>query len=50
MKTKLILTRFGLIFGTLNFDEKSFFIIFLRFVSYSDYKLTNAVHADSPDV
>ena len=49
-KIKLILTRFGLTFGTLRFDERSFFNTLLGFNPYWDYKPTNAVHADSPGV
>ena len=49
-KVKLILTRFGLTFGTLRFDEKSFFNTLLGFDPYWDYKPTNAIHADSPGV
>ena len=47
-KTKPILTRFGWTFGTLRFDEKSFFITLLGFTPYWDYKPTNAIHAESP--
>ena len=36
MKTKLILTRFGLTFGTLRKDEKSFFNRVLEFVPFWD--------------
>ena len=50
MKTKFTSTRFGGKFGTLRFDEKSFFITFLRFTRFCDYKLFNAIHADSPGV
>ena len=49
-KVKLILTRFGSTFGTLKFDEKSFFHTFLGFDPYWDYKPTNAIHANSPGV
>ena len=35
-KTKLILTRFGSTFGTLRFDEKSFFHTLLRFAPFWD--------------
>ena len=49
-KTKLILTRFTSTFGTLRFDEKSFFNTLLGFVPYWDLKHTNAIHADSPGV
>ena len=37
-KVKLILTRFGETFGTLRFDEKSFFHTLLGFEPYWDYK------------
>ena len=37
-KVKLILTRFGRSFGTLRFDEKSFFYTLLGFTPYWDYK------------
>ena len=47
---KLILTRFGDTFGTLRFDNKSFFHTLLGFTPYWDYKPTNATHADSPGV
>ena len=46
MKTKLILTRFVGTFGTLIFDEKSFFSTLLGFTPYWDFKPTNAIHAD----
>ena len=49
-KTKLILTRFGSTFGTLRFDENSFFHTFLSFTPSWDYKPTNAFHANSPGV
>ena len=49
-KEKLILTCFGSTFGTLRFDEKSFFHTLLKFDPYWDYKPTNAIHADSPGV
>ena len=49
-KTKLILTRFGSTFGTLIFDEKSFFYTLLGFTPYWDYKPTNAISADAPGV
>ena len=49
-KVKLTLTRFGLTFGILRFDEKSFFHTILGFDPYWDYKPTNAIHADSPGV
>ena len=50
METKLILIRFGGNFGTLRFDEKSFYNTLLRLTLYWDYKPNNAVHADSPGV
>ena len=50
MKTKLILTRFGSTFGTLRFDERSFFSTLLGFTPYWDHKPTNAIHADSSGV
>ena len=37
-RVKLILTRFGDSFGTLRFDEKSFFHTLLGFTPYWDYK------------
>ena len=49
-KTKHFLTRFGSTFGTLSFDGKSLLNNLLGFTAYWDYKLTNAVHADSPVV
>ena len=49
-KVKLTLTRFGSTFGTLRFDEKSFFHTILGFDPYWDYKPTNAFNADSPGV
>ena len=49
-KAKLTLTRFGSTFGTLRFDQKSFFHTILGFDPYWDYKPTNAIHADSPGV
>ena len=49
-KTKPILDRFGLTFGTLRFDEKSFLVTLLGFEPYWDYWPTNAIHADSPGV
>ena len=50
MKTKLNLTRFGLTFGTLRFDEKSFFKTFFWIRTILGLKPSNAVHADSPAV
>ena len=49
-KTKLILTRFGLTFGTLRFDEKSFFKTLMGFTQQWDYKPTDAIQADSSGV
>ena len=40
-KVKLILTQFGETFGTLRFDEKSFFHTLIGFEPYWDYKPTN---------
>ena len=37
-------------FGALRFDKQSFFHTLLKFEPYWDYKPTNAIHADSPDV
>ena len=47
LKTKLVLTPFGGSFGTLKFNEKSFFNSLLDFTPYQDYKLTNAIYAES---
>ena len=47
MRAKLILTRFGSVFGTLRFNEKSFFDVLIKFSLSWDYKPTNAIHADS---
>ena len=44
------MTRFASTFGTLKFDENSFFHTILGFHPYWDYKPTNAIHADSPGV
>ena len=49
-KFKLVLTRFGDVFGTLRFDKKSFFHTLLGFTPYWDYKPTNAFFADAPGV
>ena len=49
-KTNLILKRFGGTFGTLRFNEKSFFRTLLGFAPFWDYKPTNAIQADSPFV
>ena len=45
-----ILARFGGNFGTLRFDEKSFFNTLLGFTPYWDYKPNNSTHADSSGV
>ena len=50
MRTKLVSTRFGGTFGTLIFDEKSFFNALLGFRPYWVYKPTNVIHAGSPGV
>ena len=50
MKTKLILIHLGSTFGTLGFDEKSFFITLIRFTPYWDCKPSNAIPADSRGV
>ena len=49
-KVELILTRFGSTFGSLRFDEKSFFHTLLGFDAYWDYKPTNAIHPDASGV
>ena len=49
-KVKLILTSFANSFGTLRFDDKSFFHTLLGFDPYWDYKPTNAIHADFPGI
>ena len=49
-ETKLTLSRFGLAFVTLLFDENSFFNTLLGLTSFGDYKPTYAVHAKSPGV
>ena len=46
-KVKLLLTRFGITFGTVRFDDKSFFHTLLGFDPYWDYKPTNAIFADA---
>ena len=48
MKTKLNLTRFGSTFGTLRFDEQTFFKTFLGFTPHWVYKPASAIQADSP--
>ena len=50
MKTKPILTRFGLTFWTLRFDGKSFLLTLIGFTPYWDDKPTNAIHSDPPDL
>ena len=47
-KVKLILSSNS--FGTLRFDDKSFFHTLLGFDPYWDYKSTIAIHADFPGV
>ena len=49
-KVKLILTSSANSFGTLRFDDKSFFHTLLGFDPYWDYKSTIAIHADFPGV
>ena len=49
-KTNLFLKRFGSNFGSVRFDERSFFNTFLGFTPYWDYKPANAIHADSSGV
>ena len=46
MKANFNLTRLGSAFGTLAFNEKSFFNTSLGFTPYWDYNPTNAIHAD----
>ena len=43
MKTKLILTHFRLTFGTLRFDEQSFFHTLIKLTPFWDYKPTKAI-------
>ena len=50
MKTKPILTPFGSNFGTLRFDENSFFNTLLGFTPLWDYMPTNALHDGSSGV
>ena len=50
MKTNIMLTRFGGTFGTLRFNEKTFFKTILGFTPYWDYKPNAAIHANSPGV
>ena len=47
MKTKLLLSCLGGIFGMLRFDKKKIFNTNLGFIPYWDYKPTNAIHVDS---
>ena len=49
-KVKLILSSSANSFGTLRFDDKSFFHALLGFDPYWDYKPTIAIHADFPGV
>ena len=49
-RAKPILFRFEANFWNLTFDEKFFFSALWGFTQYRDYKLTNAIHADSPAV
>ena len=50
MNTKFVSTRFDGAFGTLNFDEKTLFNLLLGFTSYWDYKINDAINADSSGV
>ena len=50
MKTKFILKRFGGTFGTLRFDERSFFKSLLHFTPYWDHKPLGFFHGDRPSV
>ena len=50
MKTNLFWKQFGGNFGTLRFNEKSFYHIVLGFKPYWDDKPTNAIHTDGPAV
>ena len=49
-KSKPISTPFSRNFGTLRFDEKSFFNTLLCLTPYWVYKPTNAIHTVSPCV
>ena len=49
-KPNLFVTHFGCTFGTLRFDDKSFFHIILKFEPVWDYKPTIAFQAVSPGV
>ena len=49
-KTEPTLSRFDSTFGTLRFDEKSFYQTLLGYTPFWDYKPTNAIHADSAGV
>ena len=50
MKTKLILTRFGLTVGVLRFVEISFFSTVMGCTLFRDYIPTNAIHTDSTGI
>ena len=50
MKTKLILVQIDGYFGTLSFDERSFFNGLYVFAPYWAYKPSNEIHAGSPGV
>ena len=50
METKPILTIFGGTFGSLWFDEKSFFDTLLGFTPRWDFTPNNAIHVDFPGV
>ena len=50
MKTKLVLTRFGLTYGELKFDEKPVLTTSLGYTAYWQYKPTKADGAGSPGV
>ena len=47
MKTKLSLTRLGITYGELKFDEKSIFKTSFGFTNYWQYKPTEADDVDS---
>ena len=49
-RTKLFLTQFGSTFGTLGFDEKSFFNTITKFSPYWDFEPTISIQADSSGV
>ena len=50
MKIKPILIRCGGTIATLKFDEKRFFNTLISFTPYWDFKVSNAIHADTPGV